>query len=95
MNVQYTINDDATEKSKWVIRIEIDPDSMLEKNITMDDINFALSNCYNQDISCVFSDYNSDKLVFRIRMNNFLIKVNADFKKWTKFIRSIRSKFIY
>jgi DNA-directed RNA polymerase II subunit RPB1 len=67
-------NDDATEKSKWVIRIEMDPSSMLEKNITMDDINFTLSNCYNQDISCVFSDYNSDKLVFRIRMNNLLDK---------------------
>jgi DNA-directed RNA polymerase beta' subunit len=57
------------EKSKWIIRMEIDTEIMLEKNITMDDINFTLNNCYENQISCVYSDYNSDKLIFRIRMN--------------------------
>jgi DNA-directed RNA polymerase II subunit RPB1 len=61
-----------TEKSKWIIRMEIDPEVMLEKNITMDDINFTLNSVYQDEISCVYSDYNSDKLVFRIRMNNLL-----------------------
>jgi DNA-directed RNA polymerase beta' subunit len=64
--------DDSNEKSKWIIRMEMDPTVMLEKNITMDDINFTLRNSYGDDISCVFSDYNSDKLVFRVRMNNVL-----------------------
>jgi DNA-directed RNA polymerase II subunit RPB1 len=45
---------------------------MLNKNITMDDVNFTLKNAYKQEISCVYSDYNADKLVFRIRMNNVL-----------------------
>jgi DNA-directed RNA polymerase II subunit RPB1 len=63
---------DENEKSKWVIRMEMDPEVMLEKNITMDDINFTLNNTYKDEISCVYSDYNSDKLVFRIRMNNIL-----------------------
>ena len=58
------------EKSKWLIRMEVDPEVMLEKNITMDDINFTLNNTYKDEISCVYSDYNSDKLIFRIRMNN-------------------------
>jgi DNA-directed RNA polymerase II subunit RPB1 len=61
-----------SEKSKWVIRMEMDPEAMLEKNITMDDINFTLNNTYKEELSCVYSDYNSDKLVFRIRMNNIL-----------------------
>jgi DNA-directed RNA polymerase beta' subunit len=61
-----------TEKSKWIIRMEIDPEVMLEKNITMDDINFTLNSVYQDEISCVYSDFNSDKLVFRIRMNNIL-----------------------
>jgi DNA-directed RNA polymerase II subunit RPB1 len=60
------------EKSKWVIRMEMDPTMMLEKNITMDDVNFALKNGYGDEVSCVFSDYNADKLVFRIRMSNIL-----------------------
>jgi DNA-directed RNA polymerase beta' subunit len=64
------------EKSKWIIRMEMDPEVMLEKNITMDDINFTLSSVYQEEISCVYSDLNADKLVFRIRMNNIL-KQNA------------------
>ena len=64
--------EDDNEKSKWIIRMEIDQEVMLEKNITMDDIHFTLNSVYQQEISCVYSDYNADKLVFRIRMNNIL-----------------------
>ena len=67
---------ESEEKSKWILRMVMDPEVMLEKNITMDDINFTLKNSYGDDISCVYSDYNSDKLVFRIRMNN-ISKSNA------------------
>jgi len=56
------------EKSKWILRIHMDKETMLDKNITMDDINFTLNNCYKDQIQCVYSDYNSDKLIFRVRM---------------------------
>jgi len=55
-------------KSKWIVRMELDAESLLEKNITMDDIHFAIKNT-NPDIQCVYSDYNDSNLVFRIRMN--------------------------
>jgi DNA-directed RNA polymerase II subunit RPB1 len=58
------------EYSKWLLRMEMNAEAMLEKNITMDDINFTLKNGYGNDIYCIFSDYNSDNLVFRIRMAN-------------------------
>ena len=61
--------EDNNEKSKWILRMVMNPEIMLEKNITMDDVNFTLKNSYGNEISCVYSDYNSDKLVFRIRMN--------------------------
>jgi DNA-directed RNA polymerase II subunit RPB1 len=67
-----TFETGEVEKSKWILRMEMDPEIMLEKNITMDDINFTLNNSFHDDISCVYSDYNSDKLLFRIRMNNVL-----------------------
>jgi DNA-directed RNA polymerase II subunit RPB1 len=70
--MEATVSEDTNERSKWIIRMEMNPEVMLEKNITMDDINFVLKNSYSDDISCVYSDYNSDKLVFRIRMNNIL-----------------------
>ena len=62
------------DKSKWVLRIEMDKEEMLERNITMDDIHYAISNSYSDQIECTFSDYNSDKLIFRIRMVEFIKK---------------------
>jgi len=70
--MEATVSEDTNERSKWIIRMEMNPEVMLEKNITMDDVNFVLKNSYGDDISCVYTDYNSDKLVFRIRMNNIL-----------------------
>jgi len=57
------------QKSKWVIRMELNEIDMLDKDITMSDIHFALKMSYGDQISCVYSDYNADNLVFRIRLN--------------------------
>ena len=64
-----SLENDENEKSKWIIRMVMDPEVMLEKNITMDDVNFTIKNCYAEEITCIYSDFNADKLVFRIRMN--------------------------
>jgi DNA-directed RNA polymerase II subunit RPB1 len=49
--------------------MEMDAEILLDKNITMDDIHFAVKNSsYGENINCVFSDYNNDKLIFRIRV---------------------------
>lgn len=60
----------SATKSKWIIRIKIDPEAMLDKKLTMDDIHFAIKNSYGYEVSCAFSDYNDDNLVFRLRMEN-------------------------
>jgi DNA-directed RNA polymerase beta' subunit len=61
-------------RSKWVVRIEIDAESLLDKNITMDDIHFAISKSHESDVSCIYSDMNSSNLVFRIRLNASVFK---------------------
>ena len=66
--------DDPTQKSKWIIRLEIDAERLLDKNITMDDIHFAITNSYPNEIKCAYSDYNDKNLVFRIRMNSDMFK---------------------
>jgi len=73
---EVTLSTDENEKSKWIIRMEMDPEVMLEKNITMDDVNFTLKNCFEDQLNCIYSDFNSDKLIFRIRMNE-IIKNNS------------------
>jgi len=66
-----SILDQPTTKSKWIVRMEMDTETHLDKNITMDDIHFAIKNgTSGTDVECAYSDYNSDKLVFRIRMSN-------------------------
>ena len=68
-----TAPEPTSQKSKWIIRLEIDAESLLAKNITMDDIHFAISNSHGNDISCIYSDYNSKNLVFRIRLNSSIL----------------------
>lgn len=63
-----------SEKSKWVIRMEISAEELLERELTMDDIHFAIKNAYEEEVSCIFSDYNQDNLVFRVRLNHIAKK---------------------
>jgi DNA-directed RNA polymerase beta' subunit len=61
------------ERSKWILRMEMDRESMFEKRVTMDDVHFAIKAVYSKndksEVSCIYSDYNSDNLVFRIRLD--------------------------
>ena len=61
----------SNNKSKWIVRMEMDTETLLDKNITLDDIHFTIKNgSLGQDVECAYADYNSDKLVFRIRISN-------------------------
>jgi len=89
------VEEEQGEKSKWIIRIIMDPEVMLEKNITMDDVNFTLNNTYKDEISCVYSDYNADKLVFRIRMKNIIDNAKSRSQKKAKLNPLDQSDQIY
>jgi DNA-directed RNA polymerase beta' subunit len=68
------VEQQQNSKSKWLIRMEIDAETLLEKNITMDDIHFAIKNVYPNETSCIYTDYNDNKLIFRIRFNKDNLK---------------------
>ena len=65
---------ECTTKSNWIIRIALDDASMHDAGLTMDDVNFAIHRVYGSDVSCIYSDYNADNLVFRIRLSTELAK---------------------
>ena len=67
-------------KSKWIIRMKMNTEEMLDRNITMDDVHFAINNAYNDQVSCTFTDYNSDNLIFRIRMNKIITNLKKVIK---------------
>ena len=80
MNEEFDVMNPLTNKSKWLIRLEINPEMLLEKNITMDDIHFAITNSYGDDISCAYSDLNSENLIFRLRLNSSFLQKNKSKK---------------
>ena len=55
--------------SNWVLRFEMDRKELLNRHITMNDIVFSIQSVYQNDLSCIYSDDNSDQLVLRIRIN--------------------------
>ena len=57
----------SKNKSKWLLRLELNREEMFNKNISMADVVFVIKMMYG-DIKTVYSDYNADKLVMRIRM---------------------------
>ncbi len=58
-----------SNSSKWLLRFEIDRETLLEKNLNMVDIHDALILHYKEYINCVYSDDNSGKLIFRLQIN--------------------------
>lgn len=66
-------DEDKDSRSPWLLRIELDRERMFAKNITMDDIAFILkssaeNNGYNAGMHMLYTDYNSNQLVFRMRL---------------------------
>ena len=54
--------------SKWVLRLELNREEMFNRNISIQEVVSVIKN--QNDINIVYSDYNSDKLVMRIRLPN-------------------------
>ncbi len=53
--------------SPWLLRLEFDREKMFNKNVSMYDVAFILRNKF-EGIYLVYSDYNAQKLVMRIRI---------------------------
>jgi DNA-directed RNA polymerase II subunit RPB1 len=60
---------EQTAWSKWMLRLELNRQTMFDKNITMDDIHFVLRERFDNEIHMTYSDFNSHKLVMRIRID--------------------------
>ena len=54
--------------SPWLLRLEFDREEMMNRNITMDDIHLKIVDNTKDTISCVYTDDNYDKMIFRIKI---------------------------
>lgn len=72
--------EEEQKKNRWILRMTLNKILMLEKNITVEEINYALKSVYESGINCYYNDIDSDEVVFRISLNknnNKLIKTNT------------------
>ena len=70
-NVFLKQEDPAENEAPWsrlMLRLELDRERMFMKNISMDDIAFVLRQKFGSAINLVYSDYNSQRLIMRIRI---------------------------
>ena len=56
------------EQSKWVLRVELNREEMFNRNISIQDVVYVIKTQFSNGINIVYSDYNSDNLVMRIRV---------------------------
>jgi DNA-directed RNA polymerase II subunit RPB1 len=74
-----------SQPSKWVLRLELNKEEMFNKNISMADVVFVIKNRFPAT-SVIYNDYNSNKLVMRIRVATEPSTTNEDeFSRLKKF----------
>ncbi len=73
------VSEEEQKKNRWILRLTLNKSMLLEKNITVEEINYALKTVYEGGINCYYNDIDSDEVVFRISLNktNKMIKPNT------------------
>jgi len=68
----YFLIPDSTEnsiedQSRWLLRITLDRQKMLDKGLRVEDVAHAIKQSYKNDVAVVFSDNNAEEMVIRVR----------------------------
>jgi DNA-directed RNA polymerase II subunit RPB1 len=58
----------ANKWSKWMLRLELNREEMFNRNISIQEVVTVVNSQFSGQINVVYSDYNSEKLVMRIRI---------------------------
>jgi len=53
-------------KNKWLLRLEFNRETMFKKNISLDNVSFALRSKFDENLNMIYSDFNSNNLIMRI-----------------------------
>ncbi|KAB5566990.1 hypothetical protein GE09DRAFT_1274127 [Coniochaeta sp. 2T2.1] len=61
-------HDPEENQSRWLLRIVLDRQKMLDKDLRVEDVAARIKELYRENLAVVFSDNNADNLVIRIRV---------------------------
>ena len=76
---------EKSPSSKWMLRLEFNRDAMFNRNITMDDVAFVINAKFGQNTHMIYTDFNSEKLVMRIRLEAKDDAADDDYVNFKKF----------
>ncbi|KAK0630036.1 hypothetical protein B0T17DRAFT_589651 [Bombardia bombarda] len=63
-----TDQDSLENQSRWLLRITLDRQKMLDKELRVEDVAHRIKDIYKKDIAVVFSDNNAEEMVIRVRV---------------------------
>jgi DNA-directed RNA polymerase II subunit RPB1 len=61
-------HDSTDNQSRWLLRIILDRQKMLDKDLKVEDVAVKIKEAYPKDLAVIFSDNNAEEQVIRIRM---------------------------
>ena len=61
-------SDSIESQSRWILRITLDRQKMLDKGLRVEDVANRIKDEYKKDIAVIFSDNNAEEMVIRIRV---------------------------
>ncbi|KYR01974.1 RNA polymerase II largest subunit [Tieghemostelium lacteum] len=59
---------DISRMSPWLLRIELDREMVTDKKLSLTDITRCIFRDFGNNVNCIFSDDNAEKLILRIRV---------------------------
>ena len=71
--------------SRWMLRLEFNRDAMFNRNITMDDVAFVLNTKFSDTVNMIYTDFNTEKLIMRIRLQDKDDAADDDYINFKKF----------
>ena len=67
----------VSRMSPWLLRIELNREMMVDKKLSMSDIAEKITAEFGDELHCIFSDDNAEKLILRVRLH-------VDLFSWAK-----------
>jgi len=93
---EQTEQEEATPPwSAWMLRFEMDRDKMFRKNISMDDVAYVLRTRFGDSLDMIYSDYNSNKLIMRMRLPEQMKSGLDDLTSLKKFQNRILNGIVF
>jgi DNA-directed RNA polymerase II subunit RPB1 len=90
----FSFTNSLNSTSPWIIRMKFNKEKMKSYGLRMIDIYTKLNTTYDKFIECVYSDDNAEECIFRIKLQQNVIK-DIDFNDQIAAIKALEHNIVY